>query len=285
MAIIFNIKITAAELGASLGLKVQGDGTQVISNIGSLDYNYSNILKFSSKTHESYLNGIVIGGDELKAETHLISENPRLDFCRALDFLLNSKAFKQDFGKSNINSSAFISSSAIVEDSVTIGANTIVEHNVVIHKGTIIGENCIIRANSVIGAQGFGFEKNEAGKWFRFPHLGGVIIGNDVEIGALNSVCIGALDDTIIGNGVKTDNLVHIAHNCKIGNNCILTACTELSGGVTLGDNVWMGPNSSTMQKIIISDDVVVGVGSTVTKSVDKGNVVAGSPAKIIRRG
>ena len=99
-----------------------------------------------------------------------------------------------------------------------------------VHAGSIIGERCVIRSNTVIGAQGFGFEQDSDGTWLRFPHFGNVVIENDVEIGALNSICRGSLGNTIIRSGVKTDNLVHIAHNCIIGKNSILTACTTLGG-------------------------------------------------------
>ena len=103
----------------------------------------------------------------------------------------------------------------------------------------------------------------------RFIHLGGVKIGNEVEIGALNSIARGTLNDTIIENGVKTDNLVHIAHNCYIGCNSLITACVELSGGVIVGKNVWIGPNSSVLEKIKIGDNAFIGIGSVVTKDVD----------------
>ena len=118
----------------------------------------------------------------------------------------------------------------------------------------------------------------------RFPHLGNVQIGNDVEIGALNSICRGALGNTIIGSGVKTDNLVHIAHNCVIGKNSILTACTELSGGVVIGENVWMGPNCSIKEKIEIGSNSLVGIGSVVRKNVGTNCIVAGSSAKLLRK-
>ena len=94
---------------------------------------------------------------------------------------------------------------------------------------------------------------------------------------------MGALGNTSINDGVKTDNLVHIAHNCKIGKNSILTACSELSGGVQLGENVWLGPNSTIMEKILVGDNALIGIGSLVRKNVKPNTIVAGSPAKFIR--
>ena len=109
------------------------------------------------------------------------------------------------------------------------------------------------------------------------------MIGDYVEIGALNSIARGTLSDTVIESGVKTDNLVHIAHNCHIGSGCLLTACAELSGGVHLGENVWIGPNSSFKQKVIIGSGSLIGLGAVVTKNVEKNCVVAGHPAKKLR--
>ncbi|QLJ07983.1 UDP-3-O-(3-hydroxymyristoyl)glucosamine N-acyltransferase [Pseudoalteromonas sp. JSTW] len=277
-------KITALELAEALGLQLKGSKSQLLLTVGSLSNESSSVLKFSTKNQDKYLNGIVIGDIDNNAESLIISDNPRLDFCRALQYLVDVSILVNDSGKSCIHQTAIIADSAIIEPGVNIGKNTVIEHNVTIHKGSVIGDNTIIRSNTVIGAQGFGFEKNADGSWIRFPHLGRVIIGSNVEIGALNSVCVGALDNTIVSDGVKTDNLVHIAHNCQIGKNSILTACTELSGGVTLGEGVWMGPNSSTMQKITIGDFAVVGLGSVVTKNVESGHTVAGVPAKVIRR-
>ncbi len=278
-------KITALELAEALGLQLKGSKSQLLLTVGSLSNENSSVLKFTNKQQEKHLNGIVIGDKNNNAESLIISDNPRLDFCRALQYLVDVSILVNDSGESYIHQTAIIAESAIIEPGVNIGKNSVIEHNVTIHRGSVIGDNTIIRSNTVIGAQGFGFEKNVDGSWVRFPHLGRVIIGSNVEIGALNSVCVGALDNTIVSDGVKTDNLVHIAHNCQIGENSILTACTELSGGVTLGEGVWMGPNSSTMQKVTIDDFAVVGLGSVVTKNVETGNTVAGVPAKVIRRG
>ena len=277
--------ITVSELAKGLELDFRGSGEQSIKLIGSLANAKSSVLTFANKQQESRLNGVVIGFEDTNAESLIISKHPRFDFCRALHFLIDSEVLVKIATSSSIDISAIISESAVIEDGVRIGKGTIIEHNVTVHQGSVIGANTIIRANSVIGAQGFGFEKSAAGSWIRFPHLGQVIIGDNVEIGALNSVCVGTLDDTIIYDGVKTDNLVHIAHNCQVGKNSILTACTELSGGVVLGEDVWMGPNSSTMQKVKIEDSAIVGLGSVVTKNVETGNTVAGVPARVVRRG
>ena len=283
MKIMLETTIMASDLAAKLSLKIAGNPRQHLIAISDLTSTESDTLKFSASSSGEYLNGIVIAPVSMKAETVLISDNPRLDFCKALNFLLDSGRLLIPTRETVIHPTCYVAESAILEEGVTIGANSIIEHNVVIHKNTCIGENCIIRANSVIGAQGFGFQQDFDGKWIRFPHLGAVMIGNNVEIGALNSVCVGSLGNTKIGSGVKTDNLVHIAHNCTIGDNSILTACAELSGGVSLGENVWIGPNSTITEKVTIGKNALVGIGSLVRKNVAAGTIVAGSPAKFLK--
>ncbi|CZF80167.1 UDP-3-O-(3-hydroxymyristoyl)glucosamine N-acyltransferase [Grimontia celer] len=277
-------QIFAHELASALGLELIGERNCIIKEIVSVSNAVKFGLCFSKKANDGLISGIVIGLENVLAESLIVSENPRLDFCRALSWLIDNGCLEVGNNEGKIHDNTSIAPTAVIEEGVEIGEHTVIEHNVVIHKGTKIGSRCIIRSGTVLGAQGFGFEKNEKGEWERFPHIGGLKIGNNVEIGALNSVCIGAIDDTIIEDGVKTDNLVHIAHNCRVGKNSILTACVELSGGVVLGEGVWMGPNSSTMQKIKIGDYALVGVGSTVTKSVNPNYTVAGNPAKVIKK-
>ena len=110
-----------------------------------------------------------------------------------------------------------------------------------------------------------------------------MIIGDNVEIGALNSSARGTLSDTVIQDHVKTDNLVHIAHNCSVGASCLIAACAELSGGVVLAEKVWVGPNSTFLQKVKVGTNSFVGLGSVVTKDIPNNVMVAGSPARRIR--
>jgi UDP-3-O-[3-hydroxymyristoyl] glucosamine N-acyltransferase len=274
----------ACELADVLSLILKGDPNQSLLSLGNISSEKSNALKFSTSKLDGGLLGVVIGPEMEDVETLLISDNPRLDFCKALTYLIDMDYLDLSYKDSDIHSSAHIAKSAVIEPGVVIGADCLIEHNVVIHTGSIIGERCMIRANTVIGAQGFGFEQDIDDSWIRFPHLGNVVIGDNVEIGALNSVCRGGLGDTLIESGVKTDNLVHIAHNCVIGRNSILTACTELSGGVVIGENVWMGPNCSVTEKIKIGNNSLVGIGSVVRKDVEANSIVAGSPAKLLRK-
>ena len=167
-----------------------------------------------------------------------------------------------------------IHESAILEDNVTLGAgvvvgkSTLIKSGVVINDNVTIGENCVIRENSVIGGQGFGVEKDKGRRNFKIPHVGGVTIGDWVEIGALNTVVSGTINPTVIGSYTKVDDHVHIAHNCKIEENCIITAGVIFSGSVTLGKNTWVGPNSTIKNGLSIAEDTLIGVGTTIIKDI-----------------
>lgn len=221
--------------------------------------------------------------ESLDAIGYLLSDNPRLDFIRALSFLEKTIGFATYDFSSDIHPSVQIGQNVVIEDGCQIAEGVVIEHNVVIHAGTRIGKYSRIRSCSSIGGDGFGFERLEDGTPLKFPHLGGVVIGENVEVGSLNSVARGTLSNTIVESYVKTDNLVHIAHNCIIGKSTLVTASAQFSGGVVVGKNVWIGPNSSIIQKITIGDNALIGLGAVVTKNVPSNTVFAGNPAKKIR--
>jgi UDP-3-O-[3-hydroxymyristoyl] glucosamine N-acyltransferase len=218
----------------------------------------------------------------------IVSKTPRLTFVRAMNLLLDGQDKKP--AKSFIHPTAIIEKDVRIGDSthvsahVYIGPNTKVGDNVVIHPNvtiygdTSIGRNVTIHSGTVIGKPGFGFEKDENGSWIMFPHIGRVIIEDDVVIGGNNAVDRGALEDTVIGSGTKTDNLVHIGHGVKIGKNCILTACVQTSGSI-IGDNTWIGPNSSMIQNLRIGRNCLAGVGSVIIRNIPDNTTVAGNPA------
>lgn len=168
----------------------------------------------------------------------------------------------------------------MVGDGVTLGPRTVVRNHVTIGPGVRIGSDCLIKSGSVIGEDGFGMDIDEGGNNIRVPHLGSVIIGDHVEVGALTTVCAGTIADTTIEDYVKIDDHVFIAHNVRIGSNSLVIACSEVSGSVTIGERVWLGPNCSIMNGITIGDRATIGLGAVVTKSVDADQVVMGNPAR-----
>lgn len=148
----------------------------------------------------------------------------------------------------------------------------------------VIGDNCIIEPGVTMGADGFAYERHpQTLELERFPHIGGVRIGNNVEVCANSSIARGSLSDTVIEDGTKLDALVHVAHNVVIGRNCELTAGTIIGGSTTIGDTSWMGLNCTLKNKIKIGNKVIVGAGAGVIHDVPDEDIVAGVPAKSIK--
>jgi UDP-3-O-[3-hydroxymyristoyl] glucosamine N-acyltransferase LpxD len=171
-----------------------------------------------------------------------------------------------------------------IGDKCVIGDNTVIGDGVIIEQNTRIGKNCIIQPGTVIGADGFAYERLEdTFELQRFPHIGGVVLGNNVEICSNCSIARGSLSDTIIGEGTKLDALVHVAHNVEIGRHCALTAGTIIGGSTRIGDMCWTGLNSTIKHKVKVGNKVIVGSGASVINDIDDEDIVAGVPAKSIK--
>jgi UDP-3-O-[3-hydroxymyristoyl] glucosamine N-acyltransferase len=183
-----------------------------------------------------------------------------------------------------IGTGVFIGSGAVIGPDVRIGMNCTIHANSVLLGKVILGNDVVIGPNTVIGFTGFGYGRDEDGTPVPFPHFGGVVIGDRVEIGGNTSIDQGTLTDTIIENDVKIDNLVHVSHNCHIESGAFVIASSILCGGVRVGKNSWIAPNSSILEKVEIGENVTIGLSSTVIKDVVSNDVVVGSPAKSIRR-
>ncbi len=176
-----------------------------------------------------------------------------------------------------IGKNSQIGSNSIIEHDVEIGKNCIIGHNVVI-KNTLIGDRVMLQDNNMIGQKGFGFlplkDKN-----LKFPHIGKVIIKNDVEIASSCTIDRGSVDDTIIGNNTYIDNQVHIAHNVQIGSNCMIAGQVGFAGSAKLGDNVSIGGQAGVSGHLKIGNNVKIGGGSGVVKDIEDNQVVMGYPA------
>ena len=164
-----------------------------------------------------------------------------------------------------------------------IGDNVFIENNVIIDNKVCIGENTIIHSGVVIGKEGFGYFKNDDGISIKVPHFGGVEIGHDVEIGANTCIDRGTLDDTIIGDYVKIDNLCHIAHNVIIGKRTKITAMSLLAGSSELGDECYLAPGVIVKNQVKIGARCIIGMGAMVLKDVEDQKVIVGSPGKVLR--
>ncbi len=229
---------------------------------------------------------IVCAGYEDITIPHIISQNPRLDFLRVVGSFFAEKDIPVVIHPTaNIEEGAVLGANVSVGahchigSKVNIGDNTTILPNCSIYGKVTIGHDCYIKPGVVIGGPGFGFENDEKGVPVHFPHSGEVVIGNHVYIGANTTIDRATIDATIIEDNVKIDNLVHIAHNCKIHANTLITAGAILSGGVEVGEQSWIAPNSSIHQQTRIGKNCTVGMGSVVLKNVKDGRTVFGNPA------
>jgi len=285
-----------------------GSSDAVVSEIialGNDEMTLKSLFWCSNKNKESLLKLVIGTGiiskesyqylkdNNYKASTNwIVVNNPRLTFMKILNLFFVQKIKFGSIAKSAVIDSSVkynlkevnIGENVVIERNVEIGENVEIGHNTVIKSGTIILDNVKIGSNNTIGGVGFGYEQNEKGEYQMIPHIGNVILKNNVEIG--NNTCIdrAVLGSTVLFENVKIDNLVHIAHGVKIKKNSLIIANSMIAGSVEIGENVWVSPSVSIMQKTIINDNALVGMGSVVLKNVESSTIVAGVPAKLIKK-
>ena len=220
----------------------------------------------------------------------ILSKNPRLDFQRvAMEF------FADDEFKPGIHDTAVVEENAMIEKNVFVGANcyigknvkignnTMVLPNTCIFGKTVIGSNSVIKSNTTIGSEGFGFSFT-GDEFFHFPHLGTIKIGNHVWIGSNCTIEKSQLEQTIIEDHVKIDDLVQIGHNSIIKKFSQITAGSVVCGRAQIGKGCWLAPNSVISDGCKIGDNCFVGTLSFVKTDFPKNSVLAGSPAKFLRK-
>jgi UDP-3-O-[3-hydroxymyristoyl] glucosamine N-acyltransferase len=215
----------------------------------------------------------------------IYSENPRLDFIRLI------KRFFACPSSQGVHPSAVISPKAILGrdiyigplcslGEVEIGDHSVIHAGVHIYDGVRIGRRVTIHSGTVIGADGFGYERDESGRLEKFPHLGGVIIEDDVEIGANTCIDRGVLEDTRVCMGARIDNLVHLAHNVHVGKHAVVIANAMVGGSTRIEDYAWISPSACLRDRITVGAEAIVGLAALVTEDVHKGNTVLGAPAR-----
>lgn len=305
---------TASKLAALLDLEFKGDGEQSIVSVASFSNAKKTDLCFVRS--ESYLNqlnasecGSVIvplnWSQKVKNKTLLYSENPHLSFVQAIHHL---QLARDKSSTDSIHASAVIATSAslgkdvtiaancvigervTLGDNVSLGAGCVIEDDVSIGQGSKllsnvtvcfnvkIGNNVILQPGVVLGSDGFGLVYNK-GEWVKIPHLGSVIIGDQVEIGANTSVDRGALDDTVIEQGVKIDNQIQVGHNVQIGENTAIAACVGIAGSTVIGKNCKISGAVGIVGHLTITDNVTITAMSLVTQSITQsGTYSSGTP-------
>lgn len=281
-------KINVEQIAEFLDSQFCGENI-LLDKATSLDNVENNMLIFSKSSKNLFLEKkclILVPLDFEYLDNCLYTiikvENPRLSFAKVVNEFFIKKneigiAKSTKIGiNSNIHSNISIGENCVIGDNVTIENGTKINHNVVITDNVTIGKNCYIKSGAIIGEDGFGFDFENDGTPIRIPHIGLVLIGDNVEIGSNTVISRGTLNNTIIEDNVKIDDQVFIAHNCKIGKNTVIIAFAEISGSVAIGQNCWIGPNSSIIQKVKIGNNVTIGIGSVITNDVEDNRKIMG---------
>lgn len=224
-----------------------------------------------------------------KGKTLIVVKSPKFALAKIGNYFFMPKPV------AGIHPTAIIHPEASIGSGVSIGAysvigkavigdDCVIDCNVRIYDGVQIGQGCDIKAGAILGGAGFGFERDEDGNKFRFPQIGGLIIGDYVEIGGNTCIDRGALSDTVIGDYTKINNLCHIAHNNKIGRNVTITGCVNVSGSNVIDDNVWIAPNASVRGFIHLGERCILGMGAVATKNIPAGETWVGNPARKLEK-
>jgi UDP-3-O-[3-hydroxymyristoyl] glucosamine N-acyltransferase len=169
---------------------------------------------------------------------------------------------------------AVLGAGCSVGEGAAIGADSRLHPRVVVYGGCVVGARAIVHSGAVIGADGFGFAP-EGGRWVKIAQTGRVVIGDDVEIGANTSIDRGAIDDTVIEDGVKLDNQIQIGHNCRIGAHTAVAGCVGIAGSTTIGRHCMIGGAAMIGGHLSIADRTVIAGGTVVTKSIDRADTYA----------
>ena len=183
-----------------------------------------------------------------------------------------------------IGENVYIGPGAVIGDECEIGDGTIIDANVTIYRKVTIGKNCHISSGAVIGADGHGYVLDENNRYKKIRHMGNVVIGDNVDIGANSCVDRGVLDDTTIGDNTKIDNLVQVAHNVVIGENCMITAGVVICGSCTVGDSCWLAPGAVIKNGASVASHNQIGMNSVVYRSIKQTDTIyVGNPAVPIK--
>jgi len=306
------IDVALGEIAAALGDELIGDPLLRITRIGTLEGATATTLSFlSNPRYQSQLATsaaacvIVSPADReaaLARGATIVTPDPYLYFARLTQWwaertrpapasgvhpkaIVDARAtvaasasvgpFAVIEAGASVGAGAVIGAHAFVGTGARIGALTRLAARVTVAYGCSIGERCIVHSGAVIGADGFGFAPH-AGQWVKIEQLGAVRIGNDVEIGANTCIDRGALDDTVIEDGVKLDNLIQIGHNVRIGKHTAMAGCVGVAGSAVIGAYCTIGGGAGILGHLTLADNVHVSTGTFITRSIMKPGLYSG---------
>lgn len=281
--------VTAGELAEKFGLELRGDAKTVINGVAPIaDAKPGQLAFYSTEKNAAAFKilpievlrntraSVILLQPEQVADapggaTLLITDTPRGNIVKILGQLYAGKI------------PAKIAKSAVIHRGVYIGNNVVIGENTVVHSGAhienaTIGNDCVINAGAVIGKDGFGYTRQD-GKNVFIPHVGRVVIGNRVSVGANSCIDRGLMADTTIGDGTKIDNLVQIAHGVIIGRECFLAGQVGIAGGCVIGDRALLGGQVGLANGVHVGDDAEIGAHSGVFRNIPAGERWQGYPA------
>jgi UDP-3-O-[3-hydroxymyristoyl] glucosamine N-acyltransferase len=298
------------ELAALLGGKVVGDENAVVSSLGTLDEATEGQItflanpKYAGKVATTRATAVIVShGAERFGRNVIEVKNPYLAFAKLLTLfhvkpVVPKGVMNGAFVGNNVTlgegitvypgayvgdgvklgNGSVLHPGVVLYEGVEVGENTVLHANVTVREGCRIGNRVIVHSGVVIGSDGFGYAPDGKG-YQKIPQIGVVVIEDDVEIGACTTIDRAALGLTLIRKGTKIDNLVQIAHNCVIGENCIIVSQTGISGSTKLGEHVTIGGQVGIVGHLEIGDNVMVGAKSGVHNSISSGQILSGYPA------
>lgn len=291
---------TLQQLADYLGVQLEANADVEISAIAPIDtatggdISFVNSPKYLDKLRQTQASAVIVTQELLEESPvpSLVVANPRAAYAKLVAYM-----YPEYRPEASIHPSAIIADSAMVDPSAYIGQGVVIEEgaeiqadvrldagvvvgrnsrigkgthlypNSTVYHGCSIGEYCIIHSSAVIGSDGFGFEPDQ-GQWLKIPQVGGVVIGNQVEIGACSVVDRGALSDTVIEDGVKLDNHVQIAHNVHVGEHTVMSRGVGIAGSTKIGKNCIFGGMTGVRDHVEVGDNVIVSAMSMVSRSL-----------------
>ena len=291
---------TLGQIVNALGGKVIGDETTLIARVSSLrnaqpgDICFIHDPKYQKEISGCQASAYVLSAkdENLTILPRIIADNPYAYFAK-VSTLLNPP-LKPHLGIAEsavvevstciptscsigalavvgrdvvLGENVVIGSGCVIENNVTIADNSKLEPNVTIKHHSVIGRNCHIFSGVVIGSDGFGYAQ-ESGTWLKIPQVGRVVLYDNVDVGANSTIDRGALDDTVIEEGVKLDNLIQIGHNCVIGAHTVIAGCTGIAGSAKIGKYCKIGGAAMILGHLEITDHVTISPGSMITRSL-----------------
>lgn len=305
-------KYPLGELAGAIDARLEGDPAVEITGIARLedagpsDLSFLANPRYEESARASTAGAIVVGnGYRGESQNVLRSDNPYLAFARAVELL--SPAPAPEFGVAGtavidpsvrvppdasighhavlaagveLGAGVVVGAGSVLEEGVVIGDGTRLGPRVTVHRGTRIGRRCVVLSGTVLGSDGFGYATDQAGCHQLVPQRGGLLIEDDVDIGANTTIDRGSIGDTTIGAGTKIDNLVHIAHNVRIGKSAILVAQVGIAGSTRIGDHVALGGQAGVIGHAAIGDRVRIGGQAGVIGDLDEDTEVSGYPAR-----